>query len=54
VDPRESLGRGGLRALGQLASTHVVNKLRCLRAPGESFSDAILRIADETKASKPR
>src|ERR1700751_2222656 len=28
VDPRESLGRGGLRALGQLASTHVVNKLR--------------------------
>jgi hypothetical protein len=33
-----------LRALGQLASTHVVNKLRCLRAPGESFSDAILRL----------
>jgi hypothetical protein len=31
---------------------HVVNKLRSLRRPGESYSDVILRLAKETRPMK--
>ena len=33
---------------------HILNKLRTMRGPGESYSDVILRLADQSGRAKPK
>jgi hypothetical protein len=44
---------GGLRRFIWL-TLHVVNKLRYLRGPGESYGEVIIRIAAQERRVKPR